>query len=396
MLRPNTFALTALLGLLTAAAPISVDMYLPSLPEIGRSLGATVPQVQLTLSVFLFCFAFSQIVYGPISDHVGRKPVLVVALSLYVAASLGCALSASIETLIVLRGMQAVGVAGAPVLARAIVRDLYEGARAGRELSLMGSIMAFAPVLAPAAGGVLQATVGWQANFVAHALFGALALYAVLRLMPETMHRVTPGGLSLGSIARGYATFFRHRDFLIYTAIVAAGYGGLFAWISGSSFALQNIYGFSALLFGLIFAVTALGYLIGTLLAAKLVTRIGLDRTIVCGAAAMCAGGAIMTAAVALDLTNPFALAAPAGLYIVGLGLTMPQAMAGALTPFPERAGSASSLLGFVQQVVASTAGILAGHLLGATALPLAAIIAAMGTLALVLALFNRSLRRAR
>jgi DHA1 family bicyclomycin/chloramphenicol resistance-like MFS transporter len=394
MLRPDTFALTALLGLLTAAAPISVDMYLPSLPEIGRSLGATVPQVQLTLSVFLFCFAFSQIVYGPISDHIGRRPVLIAALSLYVAASLGCALAGSIETLIVLRGVQAVGVAGAPVLARAIVRDLYEGARAGRELSLMGSIMALAPVLAPAAGGVLQSTIGWQANFVAHALFGTLALLAVLRLMPETMPRAA-GALSLGSVVRGYATFFRHRDYLIYTAIVAAGYGGLFAWISGSSFALQNIYGFSALLFGLIFAVTALGYLVGTLLAAKLVTRIGLERTIVYGAVALCAGGAIMTAAVALDLTNPLALAIPAGLYIVGLGLTMPQAMAGALTPFPARAGAASSLLGFVQQIVASTAGILAGHLLGTTALPLAAIIATMGTLALLLALFNRSLRRA-
>jgi DHA1 family bicyclomycin/chloramphenicol resistance-like MFS transporter len=395
MLRPDTFALTVLLALLTAAAPISVDMYLPSLPEIGRTLGASVPQVQLTLSVFLFGFAFSQIVYGPISDHVGRKPVLVAALSVYTAASLGCALAPSIEMLIVLRVVQALGVAGAPVLARAIVRDLYEGARAGRELSLMGSIMAFAPVLAPAAGGVLQATVGWQANFVVQALFGMLVLLVVLRLMPETMHRATPGGLSLGSIVRGYATFFRHRDFLIYVAIAAAGYGGLFAWISGSSFALQDIYGFSALMFGLAFAVTGLGYLTGTLLAAKLVIRISLDRTIVCGAAAMCAGGVIMTAAVALDLHNPFALIVPAALYIVGLGLTMPQAMAGALTPFPERAGSASSLLGFVQQVVASSAGILVGLLLGKTALPLAAIIATMGTVALALALLNRSLRRA-
>jgi DHA1 family bicyclomycin/chloramphenicol resistance-like MFS transporter len=395
MLRPDTFALTVLLGLLTAAAPLSVDMYLPSLPEIGRSFGASVPQVQLTLSVFLFGFAFSQIVYGPVSDHVGRKPVLVAALALYTAASLGCALAPSIEALIALRGVQAVGVAGAPVLARAIVRDLYEGARAGRELSLMASIMAFAPVLAPAAGGVLQSTVGWQANFVVHALFGATVLLVVLRLMPETMRRAAPEALSLGAIVRGYASFFGQRGFLIYTAIVAAGYGGLFAWISGSSFALQNIYGFSPAWFGFAFAITACGYLAGTLVAAKLVTRLGLDRTIVCGAAAMCAGGVLMTAAIALDLHSLVALVAPATLYIVGLGLGMPQAMAGALTQFPERAGSASSLLGFVQQVVASSTGIAAGLALGASALPLGAIIAAMGAAALLLALLNQAMCRA-
>ena len=118
MLRPDTFALTALLALLTAAGPVSIDMYLSSLPEIGRALGASVPQVQLTLSAFLICFAVSQVVYGPVSDHVGRKPVLVVALALYVAASLGCAFASSIEMLIALRCLQAIGVAGAPVLAR--------------------------------------------------------------------------------------------------------------------------------------------------------------------------------------------------------------------------------------------------------------------------------------
>ena len=127
MLRPDTLALTALLALLTAVGPMSVDLYLPSLPELGRVFGATVPQVQLTLSGYLLCFAIGQIVFGPISDHVGRKPVLLAALSLYVAICLSCMFATSIEMLIALRCLQALGVAGAPVLARAIVRDLITG-----------------------------------------------------------------------------------------------------------------------------------------------------------------------------------------------------------------------------------------------------------------------------
>ena len=395
MLRPDTLALTALLALLTAVGPMSVDLYLPSLPEIGRVLGASVPQVQLTLSAYLLCFAVGQIVYGPISDHVGRKPVLLAALALYVSVCLGCAFAASIETLIALRCLQALGVAGAPVLARAIVRDLYQSVRAGRELARMGSITALAPVIAPSLGGILQATFGWRASFLAMAALGLGAVFLVIRFLPETMKQPAKAPISLSSIAGGYGTFLRHRAYRIYLAIVAASYGGLFAWISGSSFVLQDLYGLSPLLFGLVFAAATLGYGTGTLLAARLVVRIGIDRTIVCGGGALAAGGLAMLAVVAVGATSPIALALPMALYLCGLGLAMPQAMAGALTPFPERAGAASSLLGFLQQVVGSSIGIVVGQTLGDSALPLAAIIAAMGSLALALALVKRAMRAA-
>ncbi len=391
MLRPGTFALTVLLGMLAAVGPMSVDMYLPSLPEIGRSLNASVPQVQLTLSGFLLCFAVGQIVYGPISDHVGRKPVLLTSLAIYVAACIGCALAASIEMLIVMRGVQALGVAGAPVLARAIVRDLYSGARAGRELSRMGAIMALAPAIAPSVGAILQTTIGWQANFYLMATLGLCAFATVTVLLPETMNRPASRELSLSSIVGGYGIFLRHRRFLMYLAILTTSYGGLFAWISGSSVVLQNLYGLTALAFGVLFAVTTLGYLSGALLAAKLVSRLGLDRTIVLGGLALAAGGWAMLVTTALDLRSPFALALPIVIYLVGLGLAMPQSMAGALTPFPDRAGAASSVLGFIQQVVASSIGIVVAHMLGRSALPLAATIAAMGSVALLLALLNRA-----
>jgi MFS transporter, DHA1 family, multidrug resistance protein len=392
MLRPDTLALTALLALLTAVGPMSVDLYLPSLPELGRVFGASVPQVQLTLSGYLLCFAIGQIVFGPISDHVGRKPVLLAALSLYVAVCLSCLFATSIEMLIALRCLQALGVAGAPVLARAIVRDLYQGVRAGRELARMGSITALAPVVAPSLGGVLQATFGWRASFLGMAALGLCAIILVVRLLPETMKQPPTHPMSLLSIIRGYGTFLRHRTFRIYLAIVSASYGGLFAWISGSSFVLQDLYGLSPLLFGLVFAAATLGYGLGTLLAARLVVRIGIDRTIVCGGVALAVGGLAMAAAIALGATSPAALAVPMALYLCGLGLAMPQSMAGALMPFPERAGAASSLLGFLQQATASAIGIVIGQMLGSSALPLAAIVAAMGILALALALFRRSM----
>jgi len=392
MLRPDTLALTALLALLTAVGPMSVDLYLPSLPELGRVFGASVPQVQLTLSGYLLCFAIGQIVFGPISDHVGRKPVLLAALSLYVAVCLSCVFATSIEMLIALRCLQALGVAGAPVLARAIVRDLYHGVRAGRELARMGSITALAPVVAPSLGGILQSTFGWRASFLGMAALGLCAIVLVVRLLPETMKQPPKHPMSLLSIVTGYGIFLRHRTFRIYLAIVSASYGGLFAWISGSSFVLQDLYGLSPLLFGLIFAAATLGYGLGTLLAARLVVRIGIDRTIVCGGVALAAGGLAMAAAIALGATSPAALAIPMALYLCGLGLAMPQSMAGALMPFPERAGAASSLLGFLQQATASAIGIVVGQMLGSSALPLAAIIATMGVLALALALFRRSM----
>ena len=265
MLRPDTLALTALLALLTAVGPMSVDLYLPSLPELGRVFGASVPQVQLTLSGYLLCFAIGQIVFGPISDHVGRKPVLLAALSLYVAVCLSCMFATSIEMLIALRCLQALGVAGAPVLARAIVRDLYQGVRAGRELARMGSITALAPVVAPSLGGILQSTFGWRASFLGMAALGLCAIVLVIRLLPETMKQPPKHPMSLLSIVRGYGMFLRHRTFRIYLAIVSASYGGLFAWISGSSFVLQDLYGLSPLLFGLVFAAATLGYGLGTL-----------------------------------------------------------------------------------------------------------------------------------
>lgn len=200
MLRPGTFALTALLAGLSAIGPLTTDMYLPSLPDIARQLSASTAQVQLTISAYLFGFAIGQIFYGPISDRRGRKPVLLAAVGLYCAASMACALSTSIEMLIVSRAFQALGGSGGIVLARAIVRDLYSGARAGRELSLIGSVMALAPVLAPIIGGVLQTGLGWRSVFFTLVAAGLSGVCIVWLLLPETLGERATEPVSPGSM----------------------------------------------------------------------------------------------------------------------------------------------------------------------------------------------------
>ncbi len=393
LLRPDTFALTALLALLSAMGPVSTDMYLSSLPDIGRQLAATPAQVQLTLSVFLIGFAAGQILYGPLSDRYGRKPVLIGALLLYCAGCVACAVAPSIDILIAARAAQALGGSGAVVLARAIVRDLYSGARAGRELSLMGAIMALAPVVAPPLGGVLQTVFGWRANFVVALAVGLASALLVWRMLPETLRQRAPEPISLIGMLRVYRMIGANRGFLAHLGIISLSYAGLFAWISGSPFVLQDLYGVSPLGFGLAFAAGCIGFLIGTSLATRLVLRIGLDRTIGLGALALACGGLAMAAAVAFAAPSVAFLVVPTAIYLCGIGLTLPQAMAGALTPFPDRAGAASSLMGFVQQTGAALLGIAVGHLLGTSAWPIAAPMAAMGCATLAIWAISRKAR---
>jgi MFS transporter, DHA1 family, multidrug resistance protein len=392
MLRPDTIALTALLALLVAFGPVATDMYVPSMPDIGRLLGASAAEVQLTLSSYLVGFAIGQIIYGPISDQYGRKPVLLTALVLFCAGSLACAAAPTIETLIAARTLQALGGSGAIVLARAIVRDLYAGDRAGSELSRMGAIMSIAPVGAPLIGGIVQTALGWRANFMIVVGVGLVATVIAWRALPETLHRRRAEPISIVNMLRDYRTLVKNRALLAHLGI-SASYAGLFAWISGSPFVLQDLYGVSALGFAVAFAIACIGAIVGAAIAAPLVMRIGLDLTIGLGTLALSVGGLAMVAVIALGSSSVPALVLSMVLYHAGLGLAMPQAIAGALTPFPDHAGAASSLVGFVQQTSAALLGAVVGHALGQTAWPLVAAIAAMGCGSLVLWAVSRCAR---
>jgi DHA1 family bicyclomycin/chloramphenicol resistance-like MFS transporter len=393
MLRPGTFALTALLAALSAIGPLTTDMYLPSLPDIARQLDASTAQVQLTISAYLIGFAVGQIFYGPVSDRHGRKPVLVAAIALYCVASLACALSTSIEMLIVARAFQALGGSGGIVLTRAIVRDIYSGARAGRELSLIGSVMALAPVLAPIAGGLVQTGFGWRATFLTLVIIGLLGAAIVLLLLPETLNARAAEPVSMRSMFRSYRVVARNPSYLAYLGIASASYAGLFAWISGAAFVLQNLYGLTPFDFGVAFALGSIGYMTGSALAARMVVKVGLDGMLGIGGCACAAGGLGMVVAVVVGLTSFLSLVLPVAVYLAGLGMVLPQGIAGAMTPFPERAGAASSLFGFVQQSAAALCGAAVGWFLGQSAWPLAVGVAAMGCATLGLWLTTRGIR---
>jgi DHA1 family bicyclomycin/chloramphenicol resistance-like MFS transporter len=394
MLSRDTVGLTVLLALLTAFGPVATDMYVPSMPAIGRALDASTSAVQLTLSAYLVAFAFGQVIYGPISDRFGRKPVLLAALGLFCAASLACAAAPNIETLIAARGLQALGGSGAIVLPRAIVRDLYAGERAGRELSRMGAIMSVAPVVAPLVGALVQATLGWRATFLVIVAVGTAAAAVAWRTMPETLQRGLAKPVSVARIAGSYRAFAGNRAFLTHLGIIGCSYAGLFAWISGSPFVLQNLYGLSPVAFGVVFAAASVGTMAGGAMATSVVTRIGLDRTIGLGTLVLAAGGLAMIGSQTFASVPVITLVLSMVLYQVGLMLALPQAIAGALTPFPDRAGAASSLVGVVQQLSAAVLGAIVGRMVGQSAWPLVGAIALMGALSLLLWAGSRRLRR--
>jgi DHA1 family bicyclomycin/chloramphenicol resistance-like MFS transporter len=392
--RPNPTALTALLALLTGIAPMSVDMYLASLPDIARSLAVSDAQVQLTLSFYLVGFAIGQVIWGPISDRHGRRPILLMAISVFVAASIVCTIAPSIEVLIAARFVQAIGGAGMTVLARAVVRDVYEGLAVAREFSRMTAVMALAPLIAPLLGGVLQTFFGWRANFIVLTAIGVSAALLVSLLLPETLRSRAPEPLSFGSIFRSYRTFVRDRTFLAYSGLLICAFGGLFAWISASAFVLQDLYGLTPFDFGLAFAVGSVGYLVGTWIAAHIVARVGLDRTLGLGCAVMAGGGAVGVLALMFGFTSATSLVLPVAVFLAGLGLALPQAQAGALLPFADRAGAASSLVGFLQQTAGAVVGAIVVHLLGQSAWPLAGGVAIMGCGALALWVLTREMRK--
>ena len=385
MLKPNTFALTALLAALTALAPLSTDLYLPTLPDIGRSFGVSASQVQLTLSAYLVGFALGQIGYGPISDWYGRRSGLLVALICYCVGSLICFLAPSIEVLIGARVLQAFGGSGAIVLARAVVRDFYSGARAGRELSMMGLVMAFGPVSAPLIGGTLHALFGWRSAFAALLIFGIALTVTVARKLPETLSAKPDERMSLSSMLTGYRDLIRIRDFNLYLMIGAASYTGLIAWLAAVPFIYHNRFGLTPFVLSLSISASAVGYLIGTLIATRIVVRQGIVRTMGIGAVVMLAGALAICAAVAIDFDSVIPATVAVGLNLVGFGLLFPQAVAGGLSCAAGRAGAASSLLGFAPQVSAAILSAWVVSKIASGAWPAALAVLAMAVMVLLL-----------
>ena len=395
-LKPGSFALTALLALLVSIGPLSTDMYLPSLPDMTRLFGTDVARAQLTLSVFLFGSALGQLIYGPVADRLGRKPVLLASLALFCLATLVCFAAPTIDILIAARFVQAIGAAGPMVLARAVVRDLYRAEQAGRMLAHMGALMGLVPAFAPILGGFTHEVFGWRFNFGLIAASSLFMMAAVFIALPETLDQARRRSSAGRKMRHDYGQLLASGHFVYYVLLACLSFGGLFAFISGSSFVLQNIYHLRPLYYGGSFAIMVSGYISGTLIGAHLTMRVGMDRVIVIGAALLLLGGTAMIALVHLLPGNPWSIIAPMSVYAAGIGLLLPQSVAAALTPFPEKAGTASSLQGFLQISAGAVVGIYVGHTYALGAAGLAGTIATMGLGAFGLVLARKMWTRAR
>ena len=396
MVRPESLVVTVLVTALVGFGAISTDLYLPSLPAIGESFGSTTAEVQLTLSVFLVGFALSQIVYGPLSDRFGRRPVLIGGVTIALLATLACLAADSIGLLIAARFVQAVGACTGVVLGRAVVRDIYGREGAAKMLSYMGVAMALAPALGPILGGLLQVWFGWRANFLVLAIFGAICLLGVLRVLPETNRWRDPGATDPARLLRNYAGLARDPVYLGYVLVCSFAYSGIFAFISGSSFLFIEVLGLAPNVSGFCFAALVVGYMIGAFVSGRLTTALGIERLVLAGAGLGLAGGLAAPLLTFAGVLSVAGILIPVFVFMVGVGLMLPNAMAGAIGPYPRMAGTASAFLGFVQMILAALLGIAVGQMHDATGRGMTGAIGvvALGALVSYFGLVRRNTRR--
>lgn len=390
--RIGRLRLLLILGALSAFAPLSIDMYLPALPALGRDLRASAAQAQLTLSACLLGLALGQVLAGPLSDALGRRRPLLVGVAAYAVASVLCVVAPSVGALILLRFVQGLAGASGIVIARAIVRDLHAGVAAARYFSLLMLVNGLAPILAPLIGAQLLRFTSWRGVFVALATIGALLLLATATGLHETLARADR---HTGGVPATLATFRRllaNRLFVGYALSSGFAFAAMFAYISGSPFVLQDIYGVSPQLFSLIFGVNALGLMAASQVNGWLVDRMPLRRLLAVGLAGTALGGVALLGAVA---ANVGLLGVLAALFVVvsSQGVVLPNATTLALSGHPRTAGSASALLGVLQYSIGAAAAPLVGLGGTSTARPIAIVIAVLGVAALtVFVLLGRHL----
>lgn len=372
------------LALLTAFGPLSIDMYLPSLPRIAGELGATTGEIQLTLSAFFIGAALGQLVYGPLSDRLGRRPVLLFGIGLYIVTSALCALSTSVEALIAFRLLHALGSGAGTVVARAVVRDLFETDRAAQVLSLMMLVMGAAPMLAPLLGGQILAWFGWRAIFWLLTGFGCLCLLAVLARLPESNppERRNPAGII--GMARGYATILRDRTARGCILTGGFAFAGMFAYISGTPFVYIEYFGVPPEAYGFLFGLNIIGMMSGAALNARLVVRKGARRMMTWGVIQMAAAGLVLLAIGGNGVLGLPGIVVPLFLYLCVLNPVGANAIARTTERFPRQAGAAAALFGAIQFGLGAVAGTLVGQLHDGTPLAMCAVIAACGGAALL------------
>ena len=370
--------IVTLLALLLGVQPITTDLYLPALPGLAADLGAGMGRTQATLSALIFAFGLSQLLLGPMADRFGRRPVLLGGLTLFVVASAGATLAGTIGGLVAWRALQGGGVGAAVVCARAMVRDLYVPSDGARVMSKALSGLGFIALASPLLGGLIATVLGWRAALAATGVFGLACLVLVALAMPETARTLNPAALRLGPMLAAWRRILRNHAFLAWSLLVSCTYGGLFAFLAGSAFVFIDVLGTSRLACGLYIAGCSISYIVGTFWCRRWLLRHGLVGAVRRGAAFTLAGGASMVVLAWAGVIGPWAIAVPQFLYAFGHGIHQPCGQAAVVGPFPNHAGAASALAGFMLAATAVAVGAWLGVAMDGTVLPLTQTIGAM------------------
>ena len=355
-----TFAtITGLLALI----PVSTDLYLPAITAMSAELSATVSEGQLTLSIFMIGVAIGQLVFGPLSDNFGRLPVVRAGCVAFIAFSFMNSLAWSIESMWIGRIIQGAAAASGAVIARAMIRDIYEGDRAAQIMALTSASMASVPLFAPTLGALITVELGWRFTFIAQAIFAAAVLLG-LASFQETVKKADDAAqaqLRLSDVFSSFRECLTNPLFIGYQLSGTFSFCGVFVYISTVAFFLRDVFDVSTEFFGVVFAMTAAGFIVGSLSSSRLVLRWGADRTLRRGAF-ICA---LSTTSALLTLINPEAtkvlLALISILFFFGVGLIAPNASMGAVSLYPHKAGAASAVYGSVHSVASATVGAIAG-----------------------------------
>ncbi|OJU86474.1 MAG: Bcr/CflA family drug resistance efflux transporter [Burkholderiales bacterium 66-5] len=360
-----------ILGLLSAIGPFAIDMYLPALPDIGASLHAAVGPVQWSLTAFFLALGVGQVVYGPVSDMLGRKPPLYFGLALFVLTSVACALTSNIRLLVLLRFLQGLGAAAGTVIPRAVVRDLHTGNEAARLMSLLMLVFSVSPLLAPLIGSGVIALAGWRGVFWMVALLGLAGMLMVHRALPETLAPGRRHAGTLGSAARAYGVLLRDARYLGLVGIGSFTMAGFFVFLAGSPFVFINHYGLTPVQYSLAFSINAAAFFVTAQFTARLGRRFGLEPVTVWAASG---AGMTMVLLLAYYLLGGDGMWVLLVLYFIAsgcMGLVIPTTSVLALDDHGPIAGTASALMGTLQMLIGTVAMAVAGLFATGNPLPM-------------------------
>ncbi len=353
--------LIIILSLLTAFAPLSVDMYLPSLPTLAIVYDVNEATIQLTLSSFLFGFAVAQLIHGPLSDRWGRKPIIFIGIIIYILASIGIILSAKIELVIVFRFFQAFGGSAGPVIARAIVRDTFTKDKSSQILSILFLVMSMAPLLAPLIGGQVLYFFGWKYIFILLIIFSFMCLILTFNIN-ESLPKSYRSKIGFLSILNNYKNLILNKTFLGYTLCMSFGFSGMFAYISGSPFFIIDYLNFSPQIFGFFFFINVLFLIIGSAINALYVKKFGSEKMLFLGTLLAAIFGALTLMNILIYPEMNYITLVLITFFMPSVTITGANATASALNLFPKNIGSAAAALGFIQFTLGGISGYMVGE----------------------------------